>query len=167
MSTREAVEWRQPGDGTSSPPRVSAAGHFFFGLLCLATALAGPALLGFAFWIDNADVDGKRWLIVLIAAVLTVFFGWMSAAWWRGSVRARRDTKVLDAAGSPATAEILSVRSRSWHDEDGVELGLRVSGDGFAPFETTWHWRKDRDFVVGGRLDVLVEPSTRLFEVRT
>jgi hypothetical protein len=98
---------------------------------------------------------------------LTVLFGLLGIATWRSLGLGRQDTKLLDSRGVPATAEILSVAPKAWGEQDGVELGLRISGPGFETFETTFQWKKDDDYQVGGQLAVLVEPSARLYEVRT
>ncbi|WP_112237376.1 hypothetical protein [Kribbella monticola] len=162
MSTSEALQWRQPGDGATSPPRVSAVGYFFFSLICLTVFVIGPAGLVLSF-LYSGD---HRWLTRAIALVLTVLFGVTSVLWWRGTRQGRLDTKRLDALGYPATAEILSVESKSWGEMDGVELRLRISGHGFETFETTFGWKYARHYEVGARLAVLVEPSARIFEVK-
>lgn len=161
MSTSEVLKWREPGDGASSPPRVSAAGYFFFTLICLVLSLVGPTLV-----VVSILSDEFPWFTTLIGAVLTLFLGFCSFVWWRSHRQGRRDTKVLDAAGYPAIAEILSVRSKAWAEQDGYEVGLRVSGRGFEPFETTLAWKRNGTFTVGGQLAVLVEPTARLYEVR-
>jgi hypothetical protein len=163
MSTSEALQWRQPGDGATSPPRISAIGYFFFSLICLVLFLIGPIGLVASFvYID----DDHLWLTTLIGVVLSLLFGVTSILWWRGTRLGRLDTKRLDATGSQALAEILSVKSTTWHDEDGVQLRLRITGQGFEPFEADFVCRAAPHYGVGGRLAVLVEPSARLFEVK-
>ncbi|MEV8376530.1 hypothetical protein AB0P21_27550 [Kribbella sp. NPDC056861] len=159
MST---TEWRQPANGKISPPRVGAVGYFVLSLVCLVLAVSGPALV-VALIVLDADFPWWAMLLTVVVAVFLVFFAFTL---WRTYHHGRRDTKLIEASGLPATAEILSVGTTSWGEGEGVRLGLRISGPGFETFEAPFEWKHTDHFEVGGRLAVLVEPTARLYLVR-
>lgn len=124
--------------------------------------LLGPALL---VAVAVLDVEIPWWAL-LLTAVTALGLMFFAFTLWLTYKHGRRDTRLIDASGVPATAEILSVGNARWAEQEGVRLGLRITGPGFEPFETTFEWKNNREFAVGGRLAVLVEPTARLFEVK-
>jgi hypothetical protein len=77
-----------------------------------------------------------------------------------GLISSSRDNRRPRASGAPGTAEVLSVDSR----EDSVAAVLRIQADGLEAFEADavfsgGHVR------VGAQVDVVVDPSDRLFAV--
>jgi hypothetical protein len=75
-------------------------------------------------------------------------------------INSSRDNRQLRASGVPGIPEVLSIDSR----EDGVAAVLRIQADGLEGFEADavfsgGHVR------VGAQVDVVVDPSDRLFAV--
>jgi len=56
-----------------------------------------------------------------------MFFG---LTLWLTFKHARRDTKLIEASGRPAVAEILTIGTVQWAEQEAVRLGLRISGQG-------------------------------------
>lgn len=122
--------------------------------------LFGPAQVVVVF------VLGENQLVfAIVGSVLTVAAIPLGLLVWRTGSRPIADTRRLDRVGVPATAEIVAVRDADLSGMPGVELRLRISGQGFQPFETTVECRDEDELRVGARLAARVDPADQLFMI--
>ncbi|MFB2597437.1 hypothetical protein ACEXQE_06570 [Herbiconiux sp. P17] len=128
-------------------------GMLVFLWVFIAAQLVVPAIFLFHLLTGNAEEAGA-WAagsIVCVLVALLLFAGLRSSA---------RDTRQLRAKGVPGTAAVLSVEPQ----EDGYSAVLRIRVDGLEPFESRAHFGWGR-MSVGETVDVLVDPSDRLFTI--
>ncbi|WP_433272964.1 hypothetical protein ACQPZF_17795 [Actinosynnema sp. CS-041913] len=151
----------EPAEGKQAWPRQKQG--FLTSLGRVFTAfelLIGPALMIGAWFIPT---DG-RWIMfgigALAAAVLISDYNGDRTV--KAETRAQHDR--LDRSGIPATAEIVAIKEVDLGDGSGIQLRLRVEGNGLTPFEadSTDHRRRPH-YEVGNRLHVVVDPSDNLF----
>ncbi|KAA2255903.1 hypothetical protein F0L68_27305 [Solihabitans fulvus] len=128
-------------------------------LMALMIAI-GPVLAV----VDIADRD-HRWVTVLIGIVLSAFLIPFGVIMSIGVARSARRMRRLREVGIAATAEIISVKDASVGEEVGVALGLRVSGSGFASFETTVKCSSNAALHVGAELPAVVDPTGTAFTI--
>ncbi|MCS5718819.1 hypothetical protein N1027_11805 [Herbiconiux sp. CPCC 205763] len=119
----------------------------------IAALLVVPAICLFHLLTGNAEAAGD-WAagsIVCVLVALLLLAGLRSSA---------RDTRQLRARGVPGTAAVISVRP----EEDGYSAVLRIRVDGLEPFESRARspWGQ---MSVGDTVEVLVDPSDRLFTI--
>ncbi|GAA3458031.1 hypothetical protein ACFFSW_26155 [Saccharothrix longispora] len=140
--------------------RSGLVGSFFVYLALLFAALAGPAFAVIGFVVEDG-VRAMAWTglgVTLFMTPLAVFF-------WRGLAAGRKAERRVRAVGLPAAAEIVAVTRASVGEDFGVELTLRVSGTGIAPFVGRVTCLAEDDLVVGTVLRALVDPADNAFTV--
>jgi hypothetical protein len=130
-------------------------------LVLLMTALTGPAIIVFSFFVPRTDF----WIpfpIGIVISLVMVPFGLGLSRW---ELHEHRQTLRLRERGIPAAAEILAMRLASYGDDTGLALTLRFSGDGVTPFEAVYTCAEDRTLDVGARLEAIVDPSINLYAI--
>ncbi|TCO52471.1 DUF3592 domain-containing protein [Actinocrispum wychmicini] len=129
-------------------------------VMAVVVWLTGPIVLAFA-----VVVEGNRWVPLVVGCVVavgTIPLGWVI---WGSTSRRVAETRRLEREGVLATAEIVAVRDTDMSGMVGVELRLRISGEGFAPFEATVECTDEPDLRVGTQLTARVDPADRLFMI--
>ncbi|MDP3951973.1 hypothetical protein [Microbacterium sp.] len=119
----------------------------------ISAQLFAPAIFAFHVWAGNAK-EAENWApgsIICVLVALLLLAGMRSSA---------RDTRQLRAMGVPGTATVLSVEPL----EDGFSIILRIFVEDLEPFEARAHsgWNRAK---VGETVEVLVDPSDRLFTI--
>ena len=128
--------------------------------LCLVMVLSGPGFLAL-----DLLLDANIWAGIVIGALLSLILVPLAIAMWSDVGRTARRMRRLDAAGVPATAEVLSVTPTSYDDRTRVELKLWIDAPGIEPFEAL-HTRDDStDLDVDTTLGAVVDPAERLYAV--
>ncbi|WP_433318505.1 hypothetical protein ACQP0U_12385 [Micromonospora sp. CA-269861] len=159
------------GAGNDAGPRQVdlPAGGFqrlvlrFLGLPLLL--LIGPSMVFAAALLATSEPVLNRWILGVAGVGVTFSCVKLARHESRSHERARRDLRRLEATGVTGTAEIHAVRPTSLGEESGVELDLLVSGPGFDPFESTSRCRDHHALTVGTRLNVVVDPTDRLYAI--
>ncbi|MFC0624653.1 hypothetical protein [Kribbella deserti] len=128
-------------------------------ILGLLFALSGPALMVSGFLIPETEADAGRWMTVAIGAVVACIGIPFTLAMWRGEFLERRYAAQLRAYGVRAEGEITATRPSSLGDESATALTLRVTGPGLAPYEVEYKTLDSGDYLIGARLDLLVDPN--------
>lgn len=146
--------------------RIGPLGALLCRLVFVAICLPGPILLA-------ADVTGNLPLSTgerrgtVAGGVFTTIVGFGFGVFgWRVVDRSRRDARRLDATGVAATAEILTVAHHLGGEDPGLDLHVRISGPGFAPFEADTVRPDDPGLVPGRQLTAVVDPTSRLYRVQ-
>ncbi|MEH0420652.1 hypothetical protein [Streptomyces sp. B21-083] len=119
--------------------------------------LCGPVLLAFTFF---ADLD-----FLLGSVLCTVFCTPLGLALWFNAQFEREDNRRLDAVGIAVTAEVSSLTDWDDGESTGVAVGLRISGPGVQPFETTWKHSSHPALRVGLLLRAVVDPARSMFRL--
>ncbi|KRC60875.1 hypothetical protein ASE14_07885 [Agromyces sp. Root81] len=119
----------------------------------IAAELVVPAIFVVHLVTGNPEEAGA-WVLGSIVCVLVALL------LMAGMHSSSRDTRQLRAKGVPGTARVLSVEPL----EDGYAVILRIYVDGLEPFETRARrgWGRMK---VGETVEVLVDPSDRLFTI--
>jgi hypothetical protein len=126
---------------------------------CGLLALCGPALILFAALRADGTIGVLGGIVLTLVAV--PFSLWI----WRGTRRLSERLRRLDSLGVPATAEIVAALPGPIGEKRAYTVGLRVTGDGFAPFEATLRCDPDERLTVGEMLAATVDPGSRVFRV--
>lgn len=139
---------------------ASAVGRALSYVGSVVGILAGPALM-VTLWIAGAF----EWpsLAGGIAILLTV--GLFSLATMVSTMRMQRRVRRLRGEGREATAEVIASRSVSLGEESGVEVRLRISGEGFPPFEAAHRGSDGAIEKLGARFPVVVDPRDRAYMI--
>ncbi|ONI70368.1 hypothetical protein ALI144C_47775 [Actinosynnema sp. ALI-1.44] len=140
--------------------RTGPVGRGVLYFLALFVWLAGPAILVF---VPVPDED--RTVAVIVNVVVTLIMIPLGLLVWRTASTAAVDQRRLDRAGVPAVAEILSSDHTDLDGMVALELRLRLSGEGFEPFEATVRCSYEDGLEAGVRLNAKVDPSDQLFMI--
>ncbi|MEV0951696.1 hypothetical protein [Promicromonospora sp. NPDC050249] len=126
---------------------------FIFLLSCAIGALVVPGILVYHLVTGDPEEAGAWGFGSLTCLFIAFMLG-------SGLINSSRDNRQLRASGVPGTAKVLSVEPR----EDSVAAVLRIQVDGLEVFEAdaVFSWGNVR---VGAQVDVVVDPSDRLFAV--
>jgi hypothetical protein len=135
---------------------LGRVGGLFLYALSALVCLMGPAILATLVSADANPVAGIGFTVICTPLGIAI--------WCHTGVQ-RKQNRRLDDDGVAATAEILTMTEIAWGEDNGVALGLRVSGPGFETFETTWRRSAHPSLRVGLRLTAVVDPSDYLFRV--
>jgi hypothetical protein len=126
---------------------------FIFLLSCAIGVLVVPGILVYHLATGDLEEAGA-WGISSLTCLFVAFM--LGSA----LINSSRDNRQLRASGVPGTAEVLSIDSR----EDGVAAVLRIQADGLEVFEADAVFSGGQ-VRVGAQVDVVVDPSDRLFTV--
>ncbi|MFI2486518.1 hypothetical protein ACH47X_06380 [Promicromonospora kroppenstedtii] len=126
---------------------------FVFLLSCTIGVLVVPGILVYHLVTGDPQEAGAWGL----GSLTCLFIAFMLTS---GLINSSRDNRRLRASGIPGTAKILSVESR----EDSIAAVLLIQADGLETFEAdaVFSWGRVR---VGAQVDVVIDPSDRLFAV--
>jgi hypothetical protein len=124
--------------------------------------VAGPGLIVFGALVVTG---GETMVPILVGAGLTLLLTPFGLVLWRSTVRQAADTRRLQRDGVPATAEIITAKGADLDGMVALELRLRVSGDGFDPFEDTVSCAYEDDLRVGTQLAAKVDPADQEFMI--
>ncbi|MEU8088864.1 hypothetical protein AB0B57_35265 [Micromonospora sp. NPDC049101] len=156
------------GDGAGPRQADLPSGGFLrltLGLLAFPLLLIGPSMVVAAIFLATGEPTLNRLILGVAGVGVTVSCVRLVRRESRSRERARRDLRRLEAVGVAATAEIVASRPTSLGEESGVELDLLISGPGFESFESTSRCKEDPALAVGARLNVVVDPSDRLYAI--
>ncbi|KXK63899.1 hypothetical protein AWW66_00125 [Micromonospora rosaria] len=131
----------------------------------LAICLPGPVLLTVALTLDPPLPPAEFWGMLAGDVLITIVGVGFGVLGLRLVTRSRRDARRLATAGVAATAEILTVAHHLGGEDPGLELHLRISGPGFAPFGADTIRPDDPALVPGAILTAVVDPADRLFRI--
>jgi hypothetical protein len=126
--------------------------------------LIAPAMIVVAVVVDGIPTS-SRWIMAAAGVGITVFTAMFDRSVARANTLARRRTERLNEVGVPAKAEILESKSISLGENNGVALTLRVTGEGFAPFEAIYECEAHPSLRTGAELSAVVDPTDRLYAV--
>jgi hypothetical protein len=126
--------------------------------------LLAPALIVVAVVLDGMS-PSSRWIMAAAGVGITVYTAVFDRSVARANVLARRQTERLNEVGVPAKAEILASKAISLGENNGVALTLRVTGEGFDPFEAVYECEAHPSLRAGAELSALVDPTDRLYAV--
>ncbi|MFM9543117.1 hypothetical protein ACKI1I_28270 [Streptomyces turgidiscabies] len=121
------------------------------------SGLCGPVLLVFTFF---AGLD-----FLLGSVLCTVLCTPLGLVIWFDAQFERESNRRLDAVGIGVTAEVTSLTDWDDGESTGVAAGLRISGPGVRPFETTWKHASHPALRVGLRLRAVVDPTLSMFRL--
>ncbi|WP_431928780.1 hypothetical protein [Micromonospora wenchangensis] len=146
--------------------RIGPVGALLCRLIFVAICLPGPVLLAADVTGDLPVSPGERWGLVAGGVFTTIVGVGFGVFGWRVVDRSRSDARRLDATGVAATAEILTVAHHLGGESPELDLHLRISGPGFAPFEADTVRPDDPGLVPGRLLTAVVDPASRLYRVQ-
>ncbi|MEW1698070.1 hypothetical protein ACIQCR_24110 [Streptomyces sp. NPDC093249] len=137
--------------------RVGPGGAAFLYGSAATLCLCGPLTLGAVL------VAGPE--LLLMGIVFTVVLLPLGLALGGHTAAEREAGRRLDAQGIPATAEVTGLTAWEDGEDSGADVGLRISGPGFPPFETTWRRSSPCSLRVGLRLPAVVDPPHATYRV--
>lgn len=145
--------------------RSGPVSTFIVYVMCLVMILAAPIGLASSFTTHELTDSELLFTRLITGALLLTMtpFGVLIA---RSVARARAEQRRLDRIGVRGIAEIIRSTPVDLEGEWGLGLTLRVSGNGFEPFEAEVECRDDDGYVVGARLPAVVDPVERHFTIK-
>jgi hypothetical protein len=125
--------------------------------------LIAPAVVVVALMVDMPA--SNRWIMGGAGVGITVYTAFFDRSIARANALARRRTQRLNEVGVPAAAEILASKAISLGENNGVALTLRVTGEGFEPFDAVYECEAHPSLRVGAELAAVVAPADRLYAI--
>ncbi|ALG13035.1 hypothetical protein [Kibdelosporangium phytohabitans] len=140
--------------------RTGPFGRGVLHFLAVFVWLAFPAILVF---VPAPDED--RTVFVIVNVVVMIIMIPLGLPIWRTASQVGADQRRLDRVGLPAVAEVLASDDTDLDGMVALRLRLRLSGDGFDPFEATVRCGYEDGLTAGARFNAKVDPSDQLFMI--